>query len=166
MESSDITLISGELRGLVTAIDLGRATMRNIYQNLVFAFGYNIIGIPIAVGVLYPFFGILLSPVIAGGAMALSSLSVVTNSNRLRTYKRPGLRPVEESGRVVEPNVEARERAPDREQSMSTVKDPVCGMQIDPKTVVANVEHRGKTYYFCSHDCHRKFIAEPQKYAR
>jgi Cu+-exporting ATPase len=77
IESSDITLISGELSGVVTAISLSRSTMRNIYQNLVFAFGYNTIDIPIAMSVLYPFFGFLLSPLVAAAAMALSSLSVV-----------------------------------------------------------------------------------------
>ena len=82
IESSDITLISGALSGLVTAIDLSRATMRNIRQNLVFAFAYNAIGIPIAAGVLYPAFGPRRSPMIAAGAMALSSLSVVANANR------------------------------------------------------------------------------------
>ena len=86
IEASDITLISGNLGGLVTAIDLSRATMRNTRQNLVFAFGYNVVGIPIAAGVLYPAFGVLLSPMIAALAMALSSLSVVANSNRLRRF--------------------------------------------------------------------------------
>jgi Cu+-exporting ATPase len=76
IESSDITLISGELRGVVTAITLSRSTMRNIRENLAFGFGYNIIGIPIAAGLLYPFFGIMFSPMIAVAAMALSSLSV------------------------------------------------------------------------------------------
>jgi Cu+-exporting ATPase len=86
IEASDITLISGALGGLVTAIDLSRATMRNIRQNLVFAFLYNGIGIPIAAGVLYPTLGLRLSPVIAAAAMALSSLSVVANSARLRRF--------------------------------------------------------------------------------
>jgi Cu+-exporting ATPase len=93
IESSDITLISGELQGVVTAITLSRSTMRNIRQNLLFAFGYNTIGIPIAMGVLYPFFGLLLSPIIAAAAMALSSISVVLNANRLRTYRRPEILP-------------------------------------------------------------------------
>ena len=74
---------------LVTAITLSRATMRNIRQNLFFALVYNAAGIPIAAGLLYPFTGVLLSPVIAAAAMALSSLSVVGNANRLRTYRRP-----------------------------------------------------------------------------
>ena len=74
---------------MVTAIRLSRATMRNIRQNLFLAFAYNAIGIPVAAGVLYPFFGIRLSPIIAAAAMALSSLSVVTNANRLRRFTSP-----------------------------------------------------------------------------
>jgi len=85
--ASDITLISGDLQGIVTAIQLSRATMRNIRQNLFFAFIYNIVGIPIAAGILFPFFGWLLNPMIAGGAMAFSSVSVVTNALRLRNFQ-------------------------------------------------------------------------------
>jgi len=85
--ASDITLISGDLNGIVTAIQLSRATMQNIRQNLFFAFIYNAAGIPIAAGILYPVFGWLLSPVIAGAAMALSSFSVVTNALRLKNFK-------------------------------------------------------------------------------
>ena len=85
--ASDITLISGDLQGIVTAIQLSRATMGNIRQNLFFAFVYNVAGIPIAAGVLFPFFGWLLSPIIAGAAMAFSSVSVVTNALRLRNFQ-------------------------------------------------------------------------------
>ena len=85
--ASDITLISGDLQGIVTAIQLSRATMRNIRENLFFAFIYNIAGIPIAAGILYPIFGWLLNPIIAGGAMAFSSVSVLTNALRLRNFK-------------------------------------------------------------------------------
>ncbi|HTL89546.1 MAG TPA: heavy metal translocating P-type ATPase [Leptolyngbya sp.] len=85
--ASDITLISGDLQGIVTAIQLSRATMRNIRQNLFFAFVYNAIGIPIAAGILFPIFGWLLSPMIAGGAMAFSSVSVLTNALRLRNFQ-------------------------------------------------------------------------------
>ncbi|WP_026100457.1 heavy metal translocating P-type ATPase [Fortiea contorta] len=84
--ASDITLISGDLQGIVTAIQLSRATIRNIRQNLFFAFIYNVAGIPIAAGVLFPVFGWLLNPIIAGGAMAFSSVSVVTNALRLRNF--------------------------------------------------------------------------------
>jgi Cu+-exporting ATPase len=84
MESAGVTLVKGDLRGIARAIRLSHATMRNIRQNLVFAFGYNALGIPVAAGVLYPAFGLLLSPIFAGAAMALSSVSVVTNALRLR----------------------------------------------------------------------------------
>ncbi|MBM3344090.1 MAG: copper-translocating P-type ATPase [Betaproteobacteria bacterium] len=84
MQSANVTLVKGDLRGIARAAALSRATMRNIRQNLVFAFGYNALGIPVAAGVLYPVFGLLLSPIFAGAAMALSSVSVVTNALRLR----------------------------------------------------------------------------------
>ena len=87
MESAGITLIKGDLMGTVRARNLSRATMRNIRQNLFFAFVYNALGVPIAAGALYPFFGILLSPAIASAAMALSSVSVIANSLRLRSVK-------------------------------------------------------------------------------
>jgi Cu+-exporting ATPase len=84
MESAGITLVKGDLNGIVKAIHLSRAVMRNVRQNLFFAFVYNALGIPIAAGLLYPFFGILLSPIIAGAAMSLSSVSVIANALRLQ----------------------------------------------------------------------------------
>lgn len=89
IEASDITLLGGDLRGVVTAIALSRATIRTVKQNLFWAFIYNVIGIPIAAGALYPLFGWLLSPVLASAAMSLSSVSVVTNSLRLKGFKPP-----------------------------------------------------------------------------
>lgn len=166
IESSDITLISGELKGVVTAITLSRATIRNIRQNLTFAFFYNIILVPVAAGVLYPAFGILLSPMIAAAAMAMSSLSVVSNANRLRRYK-----PMElvtgEVGKPVTPKVEvseAKAREESEEVTMATVKDVVCGMEIDPKDAAAKEVYQGKTYYFCAKMCAEKFKANPEKY--
>jgi P-type Cu+ transporter len=84
MESAGVTLVHGDLRGVVRALRLSRATMRNIRQNLFFAFVYNVLGVPIAAGILYPFFGILLSPIIASAAMTFSSVSVISNALRLR----------------------------------------------------------------------------------
>jgi P-type Cu+ transporter len=92
LEAGDIALMGASLHGIADALDISRATIRNIKQNLVGAFFYNVLGIPIAAGVLYPVFGILLSPMIAGAAMAFSSVTVVTNANRLRRYRPPGSR--------------------------------------------------------------------------
>ena len=87
MESAGITLVRGDLDGIVKAIHLSKAVMRNIRQNLFFAFIYNALGIPIAAGALYPFFGLLLSPIIASAAMSLSSVSVIANALRLRSMQ-------------------------------------------------------------------------------
>ncbi len=87
IEAADVTLVGGSLRGVVTAIEVSRETLKNIKQNLAGAFIYNVLGIPIAAGVFYTLFGILLSPIIAGAAMAASSITVVTNANRLRLFE-------------------------------------------------------------------------------
>jgi Cu+-exporting ATPase len=84
MESAGVTLVKGDLRGIVRAIRLSRGVMKNIRQNLFFAFIYNALGVPIAAGVLYPVFGVLLSPIFASAAMSLSSVSVIGNALRLR----------------------------------------------------------------------------------
>jgi Cu+-exporting ATPase len=179
IEAADITLISGSLTGVVTAIRLSRATMRNIRQNLFFALAYNSIGIPIAAGVLYPFVGIRLSPIIAAAAMALSSLSVVGNANRLRRW-RPS--PLPEAGPMpVTPQVQTGASIDDaaptvhpyEEVSMShdhqpiasaTAVDPVCGMTVAPDTASASREVGGATYYFCSMHCAATFDADPDRY--
>jgi Cu+-exporting ATPase len=87
MESAGVTLLKGDLTGIVRARRLSRAAMRNIRQNLFFAFIYNALGVPVAAGVLYPVAGILLSPIIAAAAMALSSVSVIANALRLKTVR-------------------------------------------------------------------------------
>jgi len=87
IEAADVTLISGSLRGVVTAIDISRATMRNVRQNLVGAFVYNSLGLPIALGLLYPILGILLSPLLAAAAMSFSSVTVISNANRLKRWR-------------------------------------------------------------------------------
>ena len=102
IQSADVTLMNGSLMGLVHALDLTRATMRNIAQNLGFALGYNSVGISIAAGVLYPFTGMMLNPMIAGAAMAFSSLCVVTNASRLRLFD-PG-KALRKTYQVRQPN--------------------------------------------------------------
>jgi Cu+-exporting ATPase len=161
IEAADITLVSGSLAGVVTAISLSRATMRNIRQNLFFALAYNAIGIPVAAGILYPLLGIRLSPIIAAAAMALSSLSVVGNANRLRRYHPSPLPPV---GQIhAEPRVETPS---DRTDTITApVTDPVCGMRVDP---AAAAGHRGTgpdTVHFCSAGCAAAFDADPGRYA-
>ncbi len=90
IEASDVTLIKGSLVSVVTAMEISRATMRNVYQNLFGAFIYNVLGVPVAMGLIYPFTGLLLSPLIAAAAMAFSSVTVVTNANRLRYFQPKG----------------------------------------------------------------------------
>jgi Cu+-exporting ATPase len=155
IEASDVTLISGALGGVATAIRLSRATMRNIRQNLVFAFGYNAIGIPIAAGVLYPFLGIRLSPEIAAAAMALSSLSVVSNANRLRRFRPPALAQAAQVP-TIEPRVEVG-KEPD--QPAEGV-DPVCGMRVVATDAAATERVGDTTYHFCSEGCHQQFQAD------
>ena len=87
IESAGVTLVGGDLRGVAAAANLSRNTMRNIRQNLFFAFIYNALGVPVAAGLLYPFFGVLLSPMIAAAAMSFSSVSVIVNALRLRSAK-------------------------------------------------------------------------------
>ncbi|HET9303868.1 MAG TPA: HAD-IC family P-type ATPase, partial [Propionibacteriaceae bacterium] len=173
IEASDITLISGSLTGVPTAIALSRATMRNIRQNLFFALVYNAVGIPIAAGLLYPFFGIHLSPIIAAAAMALSSLSVVTNANRLRRWQPaplPAARPADitpqvqlgtatETSKTVTP-----EEQEETTMAPTTTVDAICGMTINPETAAASREFDGVTYYFCSTHCATTFDADPARY--
>ncbi|TQJ92476.1 heavy metal translocating P-type ATPase [Streptomyces sp. SLBN-31] len=176
IEAADITLISGSLSGVVTAIRLSRAAMRNIRQNLFFALVYNAVGIPLAAGALYPLWGIRLSPIIAAAAMALSSLSVVTNASRLRRWHAqplPAARPVR-----VQPRVEsAADRAGADDSALratpahrqcedrgKTAADPVCGMRVDPAAAAEHRQTEHGTYSFCSAHCAAAFDADPDRY--
>ncbi|MBI4399140.1 heavy metal translocating P-type ATPase [Candidatus Micrarchaeota archaeon] len=151
MEASDITLISGDLRAVVTAIQLSKSTLAVIKQNLFWAFVYNIIGIPVAAGTLYflsfalptvkvltPVLGdkLLLSPIIASAAMAFSSVSVISNSLRLKGFR----------GSLSNKN-----------EVIEVEKDPICGMDVDPGTAQYKTSKDGKTYYFCAKSCKEEF---------
>ena len=151
LEASDITLIGDDLRAVPTAMRLSRATMRVIRQNLAWAFGYNILLIPVAAGLLYPLAGLLLSPALAAGAMALSSVSVVANSLRLRAFR---------SGTTNGEPMNELELRP-----MAT--DPVCGMEVNREVATAQgltAEHAGETYFFCGRGCKLDFDDEPAKF--
>jgi Cu+-exporting ATPase len=153
IEAADVTLISGQLAGLVTAIALSKATMRNIRQNLGFAFGFNALGIPIAAGVLYPIIGWRLNPMIAAAAMALSSLSVVTNANRLRRFHPP----------TADSHPSVTAQAPVVTVAVAPKPDeidPVCGMTITAGPTTPSFTADDRTWWFCSTRCRDSFAAE------
>ncbi|MGH9249321.1 MAG: heavy metal translocating P-type ATPase [Acidimicrobiales bacterium] len=160
IEAADVTLVSGRLGGLVAAVRLSRATMRNIRQNLLFAFAYNVIGIPVAAGVLYPVLGLRLSPVMAATAMALSSLSVVGNANRLRRFTPTQLPPWPPATADLAVTVDTAGAEAAGEASRSVI-DPVCGTHVDPTTALSG-EVDGVAYWFCSTGCRATFLAAAQ----
>ncbi|MFQ5997397.1 MAG: heavy metal translocating P-type ATPase [Dehalococcoidales bacterium] len=160
METGDVTLISGDLTGIVTAISLSKRTMRTIKQNLFWAFAYNTALIPVAAGVLFLVFGrtgvpsglqfILgnhgfLNPILAAAAMAASSLTVVSNSLRLRRFKATRFEDATKGG-------------------VSMAIDPVCKMEVEESKAAATSEYKDKKYYFCSVACKQTFDQEPEKY--
>ena len=152
IEAADVTLMRGDLRGVVAAIDLSRRTIRIIKENLVWAFGYNVVLIPVAAGVLYPIWGVLLSPILAGAAMAFSSVSVVTNSLRLKRW------------RSAAGADSARAELSDSKGGQTMAVDPVCKMTVEPARAAAQSTYRGQTYYFCAVGCKQQFDKEPDKY--
>ena len=157
IESADITLMSGALTGVVTAITLSRATMRNIRENLFFAVVYNALGIPIAAGVLYPSLGWQLSPVIAALAMALSSLSVVGNANRLRRTATRATRPLgarPSAARTLPPAATAHPT------------DPVCGMPVATSGGGVRLDVDGRSWWFCSTACRDEFALDSDWHVR
>ncbi len=171
IESADIALIKNDIFDVARAVELSRATMRNIKQNLFFAFLYNGLGIPVAAGVLYPLFGLLLSPIIAAAAMAASSISVVLNALRLKAFRLPTSPARDEPATVRRPTRTEGARAmpapvePTRDGSEGTATDPVCGMAVNPERTVGQAEYAGRTYFFCSLGCRQRFEEAPQRYA-
>lgn len=185
VESADVTLMNSSLESVVTAIDLSDRTMRNIHQNLGFALGYNGLGIPVAAGVLYPLWHVLLSPMIAGAAMAFSSLSVVLNANRLHAFVPNHAKPVHRGARTplnlrfalpsqtpqscdthTDCQHESTTEHEHKEHTMAHQEhiDPICGMVVDPKDAADTRVYDGRTIYFCSKHCAGVFDEDPAKY--
>ncbi len=144
IESADIILVKNDPRDVPKVMDLSQKTYSKMTQNLWWAAGYNIIAIPLAAGVLYNF-GILLPPAVGALVMSLSTVIVALNSQTLRKYAPEG--------------VEFKKEVP------VTVKDPVCGMEIEPATAYGKTEYSGRTFYFCSKHCAEEFNKNPKKYA-
>jgi Cu+-exporting ATPase len=159
LEASDITLISDDLRRVATAIRLSRRTLRTIKQNLFWAFIYNVIGIPLAAGVLYPLWGVLLNPVYAAAAMAFSSVSVISNSLRLKRFREAAGKKA--PGTAGGLGAEGRKGEPDM---LGKATDPVCKMVIKKKDAAATSFYKGKTYYFCNPNCKKEFDEDPERY--
>lgn len=174
MQSADITIMDGSLTGVITAMNLSKAAMHNIRENLVFAFAYNIIGIPLAAGVLYPFTGWLLSPMIAGAAMAMSSICLVLNANRLRSAQVAAdtattMPQNSEPTVIVDSHTNTSQKGNDmfhfgkkKEESTATFTDPVCGMSVGADSL--SWEYKGTTYHFCSTHCLDSFKKDPEKF--
>ncbi len=198
MEAADITLMSGDLRGVVTAVSLSKRTMRTIKQNLFWAFAYNTALIPVAAGVLYFVFGEsmtppglrfflgdfgFLNPMLAALAMATSSLTVLSNSLRLKRFRparfsagtpvppkvrsskpetaqEPG-KSIAETKKTAAP---AGEPAEKKEEVTTMAIDPVCKMEVEESSAAATSEYKGKTYYFCAPGCKKAFDTDPEKY--
>ncbi len=161
IEAADVTLMRGQLAGVVAALELSRRTIRIVKENLVWAFGYNVVLIPVAAGVLYPLGGGLLSPILAGAAMAFSSVSVVANSLRLRRWTpRPVADPAIMSPLASALGGPAARTA--KEEPMAI--DPVCRMTVEPAKAAAQSTYKGQTYYFCAVGCKQRFDREPERY--
>jgi Cu+-exporting ATPase len=149
VEAGDIVLVRDDLRDVVAAMQLGKQTVSKIRQGFFWALIYNIILLPIAAGVLYPFTGLALRPEFAGLAMALSSVSVVTNALSLNRFKPDQI------------NLEDREET--STQALIAV-DPICKMDVDISTASLMSEYQGKTYYFCNPYCKETFNKNPEEY--
>jgi Cu+-exporting ATPase len=148
IETADIVLMRGDLRNVVSAINLSKKTYKKMITNLFWALIYNIIGIPIAAGVLYGLTGLFLPPYLAAVFMATSSVSVVTNALFLKRYEPKTPQQIEEERKLI---------------SQEKVIDPVCGMEIDPRRAI-EYEYKDKIYHFCSSNCETNFKTDPERF--
>ena len=148
IETADIVLMRGDLRNVVSAINLSRKTYKKMITNLFWAFIYNIIGIPIAAGILYYITGFFLPPYLAAVFMASSSVSVVTNALFLKRFEPKTPQQIEEEKLLI---------------SQEKVIDPVCGMEIDPQRAI-EFEYKGKIYHFCNPNCEAHFKRDPERF--
>ncbi|HUW89182.1 MAG TPA: heavy metal translocating P-type ATPase [Candidatus Nanopelagicaceae bacterium] len=147
IETADIVLMRGDLRSVVSAINLSKKTYKKMITNLFWAFIYNIIGLPLAAGVLYGFTGFFLPPFLAAVFMATSSVSVVTNALLLKRFEPKTEQQLEEEKQLLE----------------EKVTDPICGMVIVPSKSI-EYKYKGDKYYFCSASCEHEFKSDPDKY--
>ena len=148
IETADIVLMRGDVRNVVSAINLSKKTYKKMITNLFWAFIYNLIGIPLAAGIIYGFTGFLLPPYMAAVFMATSSVSVVTNALFLKRFEPKTPQQLEEERLLI---------------SQEKVVDPVCGMEIDPRRAI-EYEYEGKIYHFCSSNCEAHFKREPERF--
>jgi Cu+-exporting ATPase len=148
IETADIVLMRGDLRNVVSAINLSKKTYKKMITNLFWAFIYNMIGIPIAAGILYGLTGFFLPPYLAAVFMATSSVSVVTNALFLKRFEPKTPQQLEEEHLLL---------------SQEKVIDPVCGMKIDPKRAI-EYEYQGKLYHFCNPNCETHFKRDPERF--
>ena len=148
IETADIVLMRGDLRNVVSAINLSKKTYKKMITNLFWAFIYNLIGIPIAAGILYYATGFFLPPYLAAVFMASSSVSVVTNALFLKRYEPKTPQQIEEERLLI---------------SQEKVTDPVCGMEIDPRRAI-EYEYNDKIYHFCSPNCESHFKRDPERF--
>ena len=148
IETADIVLMRGDLRNVVSAINLSKKTYKKMITNLFWAFIYNIIGIPIAAGILYGLTGSFLPPYLAAVFMATSSVSVVTNALFLKRFEPKTLQQLEEERLLV---------------SQEKVIDPVCGMKIDPRKAI-EYDYKGKIFHFCNPNCEAHFKRDPERF--
>ncbi|MFW9866459.1 MAG: heavy metal translocating P-type ATPase [Candidatus Thorarchaeota archaeon] len=148
IETADIVLMRGDVRNVVSAINLSKKTYKKMITNLFWAFIYNLIGIPLAAGILYFATGFFLPPYLAAVFMATSSVSVVTNALFLKRYEPKTPQQIEEERQL---------------ESQEKVIDPVCGMEIDPRKAI-EYEYKNKIYHFCSQNCEAHFKRNPERF--